>query len=109
MDCKIGGGFEIRKVGRRFSSEWGEDREEIHQVESMKLGKIFLEVPAFWWIIRSKQIKSALVSWALQAKEFKGLWPQMFIDNGETQLMAHNKEAAAVEIRPGPPHGRLLQ
>lgn len=54
MDCKIGGGFEIRKVGRRFSWEWGEDREEIHQVESMKLGKIFLEVPAFWWMIRSK-------------------------------------------------------
>ena len=54
MDCKIGGGFEIRKVGRRFSSEWGEDREEIHQVESMKLGKIFLEAPAFWWIIGSK-------------------------------------------------------
>lgn len=28
--------------------------------------------------------------------------PQMFIDNGDTQLTAHNKEAAAVEN--GPAH-----
>lgn len=28
--------------------------------------------------------------------------PQMFIDNGDTQLMAHNEEAAAVEN--GPAH-----